>query len=246
MNVSHHFLDIYMKFMRTIKHTAIQCGRSVDAVRLMAVSKNVGIDDIMQAYHVGQRLFGESRVQEAEEKFSSEMLTLMPDIELHCIGTIQGNKIKKVLKLFSCIQSIGSIPLLAGLAKISKTMPTEIIKTRGIFFQVNPLASPAKSGFCDYDTLLKASYYALEYDASPIFRVYGLMTIAPFYKDDEARTRKETQQTFALTRLWKERLEKDMKYDYNLELSMGMSSDFVSAIREHSTMLRIGSALFGK
>ncbi len=233
--------------MRTIEDIARECGRNANDITLMAVSKTVEFADILRMYHTGQRLFGENRVQEAEAKFTSTALEAMPKLELHCIGTLQRNKVARALKLFHCVQSVDSLQLLMDLAKACAAMPKKTIRTQGIFLQVNPLADAAKYGILEYNELLTTARYAQEHEASfSALRVRGLMTIAPFDKNDALRTQRETEKAFARTRLWKERLETDMRYESPLELSMGMSGDFAYAIREQSTMVRVGTALFGK
>ena len=217
-----------------IRTLAQQYHRDPNKIQVLAVSKLKTSSDILRVYTQGQRLFGENRVQEAEKKFLSSPLKELKDIELHLIGTLQRNKVKKALQIFDCIQSVDRQSLAEELVSVCNTMPH--IKTKSIFLQVNPIAEKTKSGFVTYQELKHTASFLRK---NKNFIIRGLMTIAPFDVID-----KHIIQVFSETREWARQLE--LEYKDMLELSMGMSNDFHLAISQNATMIRIGSALFGE
>ena len=209
-------------------------GRSPGSVQLCAVSKFHPQAMVLAALAEGQFLFGENRVQEAVEKFS----TLPPDVRtqarLHIIGSLQTNKVKKAVQNADCIQSVDRDALLAEIEKqcalCDKVMP--------VFFELHT-AEESKSGYADVAGVL----HALERCAAgayPHVRPSGVMTMAPL-TDDEALIRR----SFAEARSLLETAQKEFPQLPLTELSMGMSADYALAIAEGSTMVRIGTALFG-
>jgi len=212
-----------------IKTAAARSGRSPESVVLMAVSKFHSLDDIMAAYHAGIRLFGENRVQEADRKFGELELE---GCSLHLIGHLQRNKAKKAVKLFDCIQSVNSMSLVEELAERSQ----EAGKVTDILLELHT-AEDTKNGFPDADSLFAALERALGFAS---LRVRGLMTMAPFVQDKAA-----IRASFVACRKAYEKAKDLFKAENFDTLSMGMTNDFELAIEEGSTLLRIGSAIFG-
>jgi len=198
-------------------------GREPSGVKFLAVSKTFPAAAVREAYGAGQRLFGESRQQEAAPKIGE----LPADISWHFIGTLQRNKVRKVAAAFSSIHSVDSLRLAEALDRVAG----EEGKRPEIYLEVNIAAEESKSGF-SADDLIAA--------AGPLsgFRnleIAGLMAIPP--EGDSVRW-------FATTRLLRDRLRAESGLPLP-DLSMGMSADFEDAIREGSTIVRVGSALFG-
>ena len=199
---------------------AHKAGRDPDSITLIAVSKTQSPDRIEQALRAGHRIFGENYVQEAERKWPA-WHEAFPGISLHMIGPLQSNKTNAALRLFDAIHSLDRPSLarrLAGAVQRGATCPR-------LFVQVNTGHEPQKSGVLpdDVDGFL-ADCRALDL---PIF---GLMCIPP--EDADPVPHFQTLRNMA-------------ESNGLAGLSMGMSSDFESAIAEGATHIRIGSAIFG-
>lgn len=209
-----------------------RAGRSEGSVRLMAVSKFHPAESVLAAVTAGQLLFGENRVQEAVPKFAS-VQTNRADVSLHLIGTLQRNKVKQVLPYACCIQSVDRDDLLLEIEKQAAL----INKTISVLFEYHTGES-SKAGYTDRDTLFRS----IDLLASlPHIRCEGLMTMAPFTKDRDA-VRSSFQ---ALSQLREECHTRWSALSFDI-LSMGMSSDYEIAIEEGSTLVRIGTAIFGE
>jgi len=207
-------------------------GRAPGSARLMAVSKFHPGEAVLEAVAAGQTLFGENRVQEADSKFPS-IIASRPDVELHLIGSLQRNKVSKIVRIASCIQSVDREDLLAEIAGQSAA----IGRTIDILFEFHT-AEDSKSGYAEKDALFR-SLDLLE--SMPSVRCRGLMTMAPF-TDDRNAVRASFKKLAAL------RSECASRYpslDFSV-LSMGMSADFEIAIEEGSTLVRVGTAIFGE
>lgn len=204
-----------------IAHAAQVAGRDAADIALVAVSKTWGADVIRPALTQGQRVFGESRVQEAEAKWPS-LKAEYPDVSLHLIGHLQSNKAASAVALFDVIHSVDRSSLVRA---ISSEMQKSGRRPK-CFIQVN-IGAEAQKGGCAVGDLpaLLAEAKAADLD------VIGLMAIPP--------AGIEAAPFFAL-------LAK-LARDHGLQgLSMGMSADFETAIWLGSTHVRIGSALFGE
>ncbi len=211
---------------------AVACrraGRPESDVALMAVSKVHPAEMILEAYAAGQRLFGENRVQEFQEK--SQHVSSLTDAEFHLIGPLQSNKTNRAAELFQSIDAVDSL-------KIAQRLNTAAItlgKKLPILVEVKLSHEESKHGL---DPAELPSLLAAIEDLHSI-EVVGLMTVPPWSDDPEParpyfrelrRLRDESQKTHSgLT-----------------QLSMGMSNDFTVAIEEGSTCVRVGTALFGK
>ena len=202
-----------------------------EGVRLVAVSKFNPAENIMAAYEAGQRLFGESHAQELVPKAAA----LPKDIKWHFIGHLQTNKIKELLRYdVTCIQSVDRLDLAEKLQARLEFEKKEI----DVFIQVNTSNEESKFGVAPENAIELTKQVA----KLPNIHIKGLMTIGLF-SAEEAKVRvcfkllKDIQQQIAALNL--PRVEMN-------ELSMGMSHDLEFAIEEGSTMVRVGTAIFGQ
>jgi PLP dependent protein len=205
----------------TIEHAAAANGREAANITLIAVSKTIAVETIEEALVAGHRVFGENRVQEAKAKWPA-LKAQHPDLELHMIGPLQSNKARDAVQLFDAIHSLDRTSLCAALAKEIARLgrcPT-------VFVEVNTGAEAQKAGILpqDVDAFLAACRTTYE------LPVAGLMCIPPVDEPPAPH--------FALTA--KIAARNGLKL-----LSMGMSADFVQAIRFGATHVRVGSAIFG-
>lgn len=212
---------------RQIAEVAETCGRKAADIQLLAVSKTKPSSAIEEAFQAGQRAFGENYLQEALSKIS-DLADL--DIEWHFIGRVQSNKTKEIAGSFHWLHSLSS---LKHARRLSEQRASEL-PPLNVCIQVNLSGEDSKSGITgdELPTL------AQEIATLPHIRLRGLMTMP----DPNASTEDQTA-TFAQLRQLEERLN-----DAGLELdtlSMGMSGDLDAAICEGSTMVRIGTAIFG-
>lgn len=206
-----------------------RAGRPAGSVTLLAVSKTFPVSDIMQAYEDGQRLFGENRLQEAMEK----MPTMPQDCQWHLIGPLQRNKVRKALEQgFALIQAVDSLKTAETISRIAG----ELGVTAPILLEVNVDGEASKHGFTPAELgELWGTLCAL-----PHLNIRGLMCI-PAPVDDPQMARP----AFAALR----RLADELRARGPLplaELSMGMSHDYEVAVEEGATIVRVGSAIFGK
>jgi len=204
-----------------------------EGVKLVAVSKFHPVEVIREAYDAGQRIFGENRVQEltAKQPFLPE------DIEWHFIGTLQTNKVKFIAPFISMIQSVDTLKLMQEINRQAEKCDRLI----RVLIEVHIAEEESKHGFS------QAECKALFVDGIPALlkniQICGLMGMATF-TDDKMQVRREFETLRTLFREIKSMLSTTGNALFT-ELSMGMSDDYLIAIEEGSTMVRIGSALFG-
>ena len=207
--------------------------RNPGNVALMAVTKTLPPDGIIEAYHAGQRLFGENRVQEFADKVPQ--LAELKDAEFHMIGHLQSNKAAKAAEIFHAVDSIDS----AKLAQRLNDAADKLGKTFDILIEINVGGEEAKSGIAP-DSLELESILT-QAPQWPNLRVRGLMTVPPYTEDPEG-----ARPYFRQLRELRGRLAARNSQSVSLDvLSMGMSHDFEVAIEEGSTCVRIGTAIFG-
>lgn len=208
---------------------ALRAGRTPESIRLLAVSKTFPVTDIMQAYQDGQRDFGENRLQEAMSKIPQ-----MPtDCTWHLIGPLQRNKVRKALEQgFALIEAVDSLKLAQAISRIAGELNT----SGHILLEVNVDAEASKHGFTP-DELHQCW---AELVALPHIDIQGLMCIPAYTPDPEA-----ARPAFRRLRQLAEELRTRGPLPLP-ELSMGMSHDFDVAIEEGATIVRVGSAIFGK
>jgi pyridoxal phosphate enzyme (YggS family) len=213
-----------------IAKAAAAAGRDPAEITLVAVSKTKPRSLVVEALAAGQTVFGENRVQEAEEKY----IPPLPGAELHMVGHLQSNKAKSAAALFDRIHSIDSLKtarrLDHHLAELDRTMEALV--------QVNLGQEPQKSGIDEEETaaLLRA-LAKLER-----LRVDGLMVLPPFFDDPE-----RARPYFVALRELRGRLAAlDLGGIELKHLSMGMTADYPVAIAEGATIVRVGTAIFGE
>jgi pyridoxal phosphate enzyme (YggS family) len=223
--------DAIRRIENEVNEACVRAGRGTDEVRLMAVSKFHPRAAVDEALSAGVRLFGESRVKEALEKFDGRAAA--DGAELHLIGTLQRNKAKVAARLFDCIESLDRDELIDELGGLcaERTRPLPVL------LELNS-GEDAKSGYRGLDSLLRAAERVLTHKG---LELSGLMTLAPFSDDaglvrpafrNVANAKKAIEERFGECRL--------------SMLSMGMTNDFKIAIEEGSTLVRIGTAIFGE
>ncbi len=232
--------DNIARIQERILRAAERAGRAPQSIALMAVTKFHPAEAILDAYHAGIRLFGENRVQEAQTKYPPLRDSLVGS-RLHMIGTLQKNKINKALGIFDALEGIDSVEVLeAILARLSsRTEPIEL------FFELHT-GEESKAGFPSLDELLRAcdllaSFAAENREEGRLVVLRGLMTMAPFTTDERA-----IRHSFRMLAAAKAEVALRFDFVHFTELSMGMSNDFEIAIEEGSTLVRIGTALFGE
>ncbi|NLK45897.1 MAG: YggS family pyridoxal phosphate-dependent enzyme [Treponema sp.] len=222
----------YKQILDSIKKIEKNANRSSGSVKLLVVSKFHSVEEIEEAIKAGANLFGENRAQEAAEKFPA-LLEKYPSIELHFIGSLQRNKVKQIVPIVSCIQSVDRIELIEEIEK----QCAKINKRIKILFESHT-AEDSKSGFRSIESLKEAMNYLSK--CSHIIPA-GFMTMAPFTEDKnmiEASFKKLVSIAETMKNLFP-------NFDLS-ELSMGMSNDFETAINCGSTLVRIGTAIFGE
>ncbi len=203
-----------------------------EKVKLVAVSKTRSEEEIMEAYQTGQRRFGENKVQEMARKQAN----LPNDIEWHLIGHLQTNKVKYIVPFVSMIHAVDSLKLL-------KTIDTEAEKVNRIIpclLQFHIAEEETKFGLTIEEAMALLS--SPEYAALKNAQIVGVMGMATF-TDDKDQVGREF---YELNRIFK--LLKDRYFNENdnfREISMGMSDDYTIAVEKGSTMVRIGSHIFG-
>lgn len=216
---------------KRIKVTCNRCGRNPDDVKLLLATKTVAAEKIEIVLKAGENIIGENKVQELKSKYEFLKTT---DAAIHFIGHLQTNKIKEVLKYANCIQSIDRMGLVYALDKQLQALG----KSMDILLQVNTSFEESKFGIAPE----KAIAFAKEVSGFDTLKIKGLMTIGLFSAEQE-----KVRKCF--------RLLNNLKYEIvemnlpNTEmdiLSMGMSGDLEAAIEEGSTMVRVGSAVFGQ
>ena len=211
-----------------ITEAAQKARRGVDAIELVAISKTHEAEKVRAAFDAGQELFGESRVQEARAK-----IPLLPSAaRWHFVGRLQRNKVRHALPLFELFHSVDSFELARDMNRIADE---EGLRPR-ILLEVNVAGEGSKIGFAP-EKLREQMEAILEL---PRLMIEGLMTIPPLAPEAEASRR-----YFARLR----ELRDDFAAQFQValpQLSMGMTGDFSVAIEEGATLVRVGTAIFGK
>ena len=203
-------------------------GRPLGSVRLLAVSKTFGPDAVRQAHAAGQIAFGENYIQEAVDKIAT--LRDLP-LEWHCIGPIQSNKTRLVAEHFDWVHSVDRLKIAQ---RLSEQRPAELPPLQ-VCIQVNVDGGATKSGVQPQDLPALAQAVA----ALPRLQLRGLMTIPEPADSPEQMRAVHHQAKDLFDQLCRQGLPLDT-------LSMGMSSDLDAAIAEGSTMVRVGTAIFGR
>jgi pyridoxal phosphate enzyme (YggS family) len=211
--------------------SAAAAGRAYEDVSLLAISKTFPVDAISQAVAAGLNKFGENRVQEAENKIPR--FRENTELEWHLVGHLQSNKSRLAAELFDVIHSIDSIRLAEKLNEAC----LNIGKKLSLFLQVDLGKEKTKFGI-DPDRLPEIIEAVSRFER---LRLDGLMTLPPYYEDPE-----KTRPYFVRLRNLRDALETSRPGCLGRQqLSMGMSHDFEVAIQEGSTIVRIGTSIFG-
>lgn len=222
------------KIKKLINDAEEKSARSVGSVKLMAVSKFHPQQAVEEAIECGQLLFGENRVQEAVQKFTP-ILQSHPEVELHIIGQLQTNKVKQAVQIACSIDSVDRLELLKEIEKQCAKLDKKI----KVLFEYHT-GEESKSGFTSEQDLVQALDACKRGDYPHIIPA-GFMTMAPFTDDQNL-----IHKSFITLRELAQKLSAQYpKFDLH-ELSMGMSGDFEAAIQEGSTMVRVGTAIFGQ
>ncbi|HHN45990.1 MAG TPA: YggS family pyridoxal phosphate-dependent enzyme [Planctomycetes bacterium] len=207
-----------------INNAAARSGRDVSGIRIVAVTKTVGVDTVKAAFAAGIADFGENRWPDAAARVAG-----VPGAVWHFIGSLQKNKVRKVLAHFRWIHSVDNVELLKAIAARAENRPMLLV-------EVNVSGEGTKHG-------VKPEELApLLQEAAPLdtVEVRGLMTMAPFVPAEQTRP------VFRALRELRDDANRRSLYREPLaELSMGMTNDFETAVEEGATMLRIGTAIFG-
>jgi PLP dependent protein len=199
-------------------------------VKIVAVSKTIPVEDILVAYNAGQRIFGENRAQEILRKKDN----LPADIEWHMIGHLQTNKVRQLAPFISMVSSVDSFKLLSVLDSEAQKAGREI----GCLLQVHIAEEETKTGFSIEDLLKETEVH--DFKSMKGIRIRGVMGMATFTNDQE-QVRKEFRHLVSCFRTLAARLD----IPEFTEISIGMSGDYRIAVEEGSTMIRIGSLIFG-
>ena len=192
----------------------------------MAVTKTHPKEVIKESFECGIRFFGENKVQESEKKYTNKP----KESELHLIGRLQTNKINKAIRLFDVIQSVDSLKLVKNINKRALI----ISKVQRIFCQINIGKDPQKTGF----TVEELECHVEQINNFSNLKLEGIMTILPNNINEKTRNK-----LFAKTKKSADKISKIL--NKSIEISMGMSGDYVEAIKNGATMVRVGSKLYG-
>lgn len=225
MNVRENIARIHER----IRQAAHRSRRDPTEIRLMAVSKGCSLKSIEEAYEAGQRLYGENRVQEAAAKLPFFQNS---GCEWHLIGHLQSNKVRRAIELFHSIDSLDSEKILRKVSAVA----SELQRRLPIFLEVNIGEEPQKTGVLPAQ--LKSLVAAADSLASSI-ELMGLMVIPPFFDQPE-----QSRPYFRATRLLLDEINRHRATPLT-QLSMGMTHDFEVAIEEGTTIIRLGTAIFG-
>lgn len=215
---------------KKIQEACVRSGRKREEVTLIAVSKTKPVEMLREIYDCGQRVFGENKVQEMNDKIPQ----LPDDIKWHLIGHLQRNKVKYIVDKAALIHSVDS-------ERLAKTIQDEAVKRDcvvPILIEVNVAGEDSKFGVSPEDTenLIRA---IASFDH---IQIKGLMTIAPYVKDPE-----ENRKVFSqLKQLSVDIAQKNINNVTISILSMGMTNDYEIAVEEGATMVRVGTGIFGE
>ena len=227
-----------MLVKQRLELAALAAKREPEDIRLLAVSKTFPASDIEEAMHAGQTAFGENYVQEGVEKIE-QLAKLRPQLEWHFIGPLQSNKTKEVAAHFDWVHSIDRLKIAERLSSQRAQFPE--LGELQVCVQINVSQEESKSGIA----LAEVDALCDSVSKLPNIVLRGLMAI-PAPSSDIS----EQQQAFAAIKdcfiSIKAKHSHDLQFDFFDTLSMGMSEDMEAAIAQGSTMVRIGSAIFGK
>ena len=213
-----------------IQAACAQTGRPADSVTLLAVSKTFPAVTVRDAFHAGQRWFGENYVQEALDKIA-ELADLREQITWHLIGPLQSNKTRVVAEHFDWVQSVDRLKIAQ---RLSEQRPAHLPPLQ-VCIQVNTSGEESKSGVAPGEALALAQAVT----ALPRLQLRGVMALPAPSPDPAVQAEALAQVRVVFEQLRAAGLPLDV-------LSMGMSADLEAAVAQGSTMVRVGTALFGQ
>lgn len=225
----HRIRDNLYDVRQRMARAAEAAGRRPEDITLVAVTKTFPVDIILEGIEAGIAIIGENRVQEAASKYPQ----IGDRVQWHLVGHLQSNKAKKAVEIFSLIHSIDS----ERIAQEVKRRAAELGKVQEVLVEVNTSGEPQKQGVEPE----KAIELLGKIGAMEGVKATGLMTVGPL-TGEVARIRKAFER---LRKIFEEAGKLGLNGVEMKHLSMGMSADFELAISEGSTMVRIGSAIFG-
>ena len=211
-----------------IAQAAAKAGRAVDEIELVAITKTHDAEKVREAIEGGHTLFGESRVQEARVKIPE----LPSNLRWHFVGHLQKNKIRHALPLFELIHSVDSLALAQDMNRVAEEEGSH----PRVLLEVNMAGEGSKFGF-QPDKLREQMETLLALNRLSIL---GLMTIPPLAPEAEA-----SRKYFVQLRELGDRLQIEFHVDLT-QLSMGMTNDYIVAVQEGATLVRVGTAIFGE
>lgn len=221
--------DNFKEVEARIQAACERAGRKREEVTLIAVSKTKPVQMLQEAYDLGNRIFGENKVQEIVDKYDA----LPADISWHMIGHLQRNKVKYIIDKVTLIHSVDSLRLAEAIEKEAAKKGV----TADILIEVNVAKEDTKYGVMPED----AARLVSQISAMPHIRIKGLMTIAPFVTNPE-----ENRIYFQRLRNLAVDIGENKSDNVTMSvLSMGMTNDYEIAIEEGATMIRVGTGLFG-
>lgn len=221
--------DNIREIMEQVRHASARVNRDPAEIGIVAVTKTVPVSRIKEAVMLGCKVLGENRVQELTGKYP-----MLEGVEWHLIGHLQTNKVKYIVDKVALIHSLDSLSLAL---EISRKM-TDLEKVMDVLVQVNVADDEAKYGIRPEDT----GSFIDAVRKLPGLKIKGLMTIGPYVTDPE-----DIRGTFRRLRMISEEMKTigfpgvEMRH-----LSMGMSNDYIVAIEEGATLIRVGSIIFGQ
>ncbi len=215
-----------------MRQAALRVGREPSSVQLIAATKTVIPQVLIDAYHAGVRIFGENRLQEAQAKMSD--VGPQEGLVWHFIGRMQRRKIKDIVGSFALLHSVESLEQ----ANTIQTVAEQLGIRQDILLQVNVSGEKTKGGFAPSEI----THHAEVMSQFSNLNIQGLMTLPPFSENSE-----HARPYFAELRQVRDSLvQQNVQYSRVKELSMGMSHDYQVAIEEGATMVRVGTAIFGQ
>ncbi len=220
----------YQAVCERITQAALQAGRKISSVQLLVVSKTFHADQVTAVAGLGQRDFGENYVQEGVDKIAA--LKSVAGLVWHCIGPLQSNKTRQVAEHFDWVHSVDRLKIAQ---RLSEQRPAHLLPLQ-VCLQVNTDGGPTKAGVAPADALALAQAVV----ALPRLQLRGLMTIPDPVAGFDAQVALHAQ----AKRLFDE-LQTALALPHFDTLSMGMSADLEAAVQAGSTMVRVGTAVFG-
>ncbi|MEN3037633.1 MAG: YggS family pyridoxal phosphate-dependent enzyme [Candidatus Kryptonium sp.] len=220
--------NIY-KIRQKIREVCQKVGRDPNEITIVAVTKTVPVDKIKEAISAGINDIGENRVQELLEKRS-----YIENVRWHFVGHLQTNKVKYIVDFVHLIHSVDSLKLALEIEKRAK----KINRIIDVLIEVNTSGEKTKHGVKPEETIELAKQIS---ESCEFIRIKGLMTVAAYLPDPE-----DVRPMFRLLKQISDEIKKlDIKNVEMKHLSMGMSNDYLIAVEEGATIVRIGTAIFG-